>query len=199
MQVAELAGMIDVIINGIPFNKAPIPVYHSHNVDIVDAENGKDKVLRVAFFSKLDPEAMFSEVMMGGSGMSGTKQTNSGIRLRDLLKGRMSLKAPFALKELRDSRFRFNSSTMQGKFHANFDVDRGSSAQELVDKLPDNMKYTMNARLAIAKFLGGLDFTLNFSDIDSLVNNYNPNMDSQISLSKKKNIFFFWTTGYWRT
>ena len=50
MDVGELCGMIEVVLDALPFDKLPLPVYHSHTVDVAEDENEVQRI-RITFFS----------------------------------------------------------------------------------------------------------------------------------------------------
>jgi hypothetical protein len=62
-QIGELSGIIEALISAVPWNQIPLPIYHSHAVDIVDGEQKDTKALRVTLFSSLDMQDLASGLM----------------------------------------------------------------------------------------------------------------------------------------
>jgi hypothetical protein len=102
-----------------------------------------------------------------------TGQSGSGgeTRLLDVFKGSFKLELPFALSDLFTPEFRFTTEVLKMRMQSSVDVDKSleSKAQALIQRLPSNLQYTMQTRLAFAKFLRSIDFTLKFSDLAELV------------------------------
>jgi len=153
--------MLSTVLDGLPYNSLPVPIYHSHNVDVADIEDGQ-KALRVKFFSSLDPEQMFGQLLQG----QGIKDAP---KLTDVLKGGFKVEVPFSITDATDKSFRFTSDQLKIKVQSVVDVDRRleEKAKQLINSLPANLKQTMQMRLAMASFFRGVDFTFNFSDMDT--------------------------------
>jgi hypothetical protein len=160
-EVGELAGALSAILDALPYKSVPVPIYHSHNVDIADIEDDQ-KALRVKFFSSLNPEEMFGQLMQG-------QGIRDAPKLTDVLKGSFKMEVPFSLTDVTDPKFRFTTDKMKIKLQSCVDVDRRleSKAKQIINSLPPSLKYTMQVRLAVASFFRGVDFTFNFSDVES--------------------------------
>jgi len=160
-EVGELLGVLSTILDTLPYNQIPVPIYHSHNVDVADIENNQ-KALRVKFFSSLNPEEMFGQLLKG----QGIKDAP---KLTDVLKGGFKIELPFSLTDASNASFRFTNDQMKIKMQGVVDVDHRleEKAKQIINTLPPNMKYAMQMRLAIASFFKGVDFTFTFSDMDT--------------------------------
>jgi hypothetical protein len=77
----------------------------------------------------------------------------------------------FSLDDLFDEAFRFGPDMLALNMQGIAQVDKRleSQANELIQRLPENMQKTMKARLAVARFLKGVDFTFKFANLAEFV------------------------------
>jgi len=89
----------------------------------------------------------------------------------DVFKGLFKIELPFSLDELADTNFRFTADKLQMNMNGAGEVDKTleAKAQELIQRLPPNLQQTMKVRLAMAKFVKGIDFTFKFASLSDLL------------------------------
>jgi len=154
--VGELAGSLDAIINAIPFAQIPINLYHSHTVDVVNAEKGK--ALRITLFSPMD----LQDLMAGIAG-----QQQGGASLKDAGRGHAKFEFPFDLSDLKDPAFRFTTANMKFRIHSEGELDRRLLAQNEADiaQMSPGRAWVQSMRNAFATALRGFELSLHFADL----------------------------------
>jgi len=154
--------VIDLLIRNVPWQAMPVQLYHSHNVDVVDAEETDRKALRITLFSPVN----LSDV---AAGMVGQQQ--GGPQLKDVFKGTAKFEIPFAVSDLKSADFKFSAENMQFRFQTQGEIDRRvlEASKEVLDQMSPQRKWMQQFRVAMAKSLHSLDFTMNFCDLGELV------------------------------
>jgi len=150
------------LISSVPWNAVPLPVYHSHSVDIVNGETADSKALRVTLFSQMNVQ----EAMAGITG-----QPDGGVPLRDLGRGTAKFEIPFSVSDLTDPAFRLTADKLKFKIEADGKVNVSAleAAKEAIAQMNPMRAFVQSVHNAGAQFFRGFDLTLNFGEIAELM------------------------------
>jgi len=174
MKIGELVGMVEVLLDSVPWNQLPMNLIHSHKVDMYEADDGK-KFLRVVIFSSGDPFTMLQNI----TGRPLPPDQPFG-------KCSMRFELPFSLPEFAQDRQKTLEPTDLGfrfRFDSDFEPSVANMASEVVQRLPPSLLYETQLRIAFYKFTGMLDFTVKLGKVQELLD-YIP--DDHPSLGKLK-------------
>jgi len=176
-KVGELCGMIDALINTVPWNAFPVPVYASHSVDVAEV-SGK-KFLRITIFSAFDPEELVAPFLAASP---------TPLKVSEVLSGNIKLELPFSLGDIKNPNFRFNPEVLKARLNVSVDVNRKLKAVfQAMGQQPQFPKQVQLAALAF--FVKGVDLGVTFAGIEELLANIpdgarNPSGEMKAALSQ---------------
>jgi len=161
-QIGELAGILETLIASVPWNQIPLPIYHSHNVDIVNGEAANTKALRVTLFSQMDVQEAMAGML---------NQPDGGTPLKDTGSGDFKLEFPVGVSDLKDPAFRLTPDKLSFRLVADGKINMRSleSAKEALAQMNPMRAYIQGMRNATAVFMKGFDLTFNFADLGELI------------------------------
>jgi len=163
-QIGELAGILETLIASVPWNQIPLPIYHSHSVDIVNGEAADSKALRVTIFSQMDVQ----ETMAGLMG-----QQDGGTPLKDVGQGSCKFELPIGLADLKDPNFRLTTDKMAFRLQADgkVNIQTLQAAKEAIAQMNPMRAFVQSIRNASAQFIKGFDLTFNLAELQELIEN----------------------------
>lgn len=163
-KLGELVGILDSAINSVPWAEFPIPVYNSHNVDVIDAPDGS-KLLRIAFFSSLDPNEILAMFNVPGA------LEKSDERMMDPHKFDFKFELPFSLSDFQDPEFKLTPDKITARLTSSVKLDSSilQQAEGVIETLPKKLRNAMQARLALAQFMRASDVTFKFASLAELL------------------------------
>lgn len=160
LQIGELCGMLEVVLDTIPFDQLPVKVHHSHKVDVHENEQGQ-KFLRVVLFSNVNAPHYMELI---------------GLRVDDhelfASKAKISLELLPSLTEfLNEPEKCLTLDMMKARFVAQVDLDATfeDKLNGLIDRLPEGMQDKLRLNLAMMEFLRKLDVGVQFTDLKDFV------------------------------
>lgn len=168
MEVGELAGMVEVLLDAVPWSDT-VPFMHSHTVDVHEDDATGAASLRVVFFTTADPGAFVTSMagmMPGGADLD-----------RSWGAFRLALELPCSLDEFgRDREAGLPLSRLGARLDLGATLNHKvvSRARALAARLPPGEAFRLQKHVASAEFYRSVDVAVRFGSLAEALGHASP-------------------------
>jgi len=163
-KLGESLGMLETILDSLPYDRLPIRLHHSHKVDVIDLPDNQ-RVLRVLFFSPTDPCDFLFRLMGRDS------STVSGF----LVKGQMKVELPVSLDEfLQNPMRRLSASELALRLSVELETypEFQKMMASIIRTMDPVLAYEGKLQLACFNFARNVDMLVQFADLQEMLDNF---------------------------